>query len=72
MDDYPDKGRDGKDKGKDKNDKAKYDATMAAASKAMPGLNNTILRGEPQAGGSATGLTPTQEQNALGTLMGGR
>ena len=45
---------------------------MAALTKAAPGLNNTILRGDPQPGGSATGLTPTQEQNALGTLMGGR
>jgi phospholipid/cholesterol/gamma-HCH transport system substrate-binding protein len=79
QDDYPkgftDGDKDGKDYGGDKKksaDKVKADADMAALTKAAPGLNKTILRGDPQAGGSATGLTPTQEQNALGTLMGGR
>jgi phospholipid/cholesterol/gamma-HCH transport system substrate-binding protein len=38
----------------------------------MPGANNTLLKGQPAANGSATGLTPAQEQSALGTLMGGR
>ena len=38
----------------------------------IPGVNNTLLKGQPGASGSATGLTPTQEQSALGTLMGGR
>lgn len=75
MDDYGDRfdgGKGDKDKGKRDAEKAKADAKMSALGKAVPELNNTILRGDPQAGGSATGLTPTQEQNALGTLMGGR
>jgi phospholipid/cholesterol/gamma-HCH transport system substrate-binding protein len=38
----------------------------------IPGANNTLLKGQPAANGSATGLTPQQEQSALGTLMGGR
>ncbi|MCD2193748.1 MlaD family protein [Actinomycetospora endophytica] len=38
----------------------------------IPGANNTLLKGQPAPDGSATGLTPTQEQSALGTLMGGR
>jgi phospholipid/cholesterol/gamma-HCH transport system substrate-binding protein len=38
----------------------------------IPGANNTLLKGQPAANGSATGLTPAQEQSALGTLMGGR
>lgn len=38
----------------------------------IPGANNTLLKGQPSPSGSATGLTPQQEQSALGTLMGGR
>ncbi len=38
----------------------------------IPGADNTLLKGQPAANGSATGLTPAQEQSALGTLMGGR
>jgi phospholipid/cholesterol/gamma-HCH transport system substrate-binding protein len=40
--------------------------------KLVPGANNTLLKGQPSPSGSATGLTPAQEQSALGTLMGGR
>jgi phospholipid/cholesterol/gamma-HCH transport system substrate-binding protein len=40
--------------------------------KMIPGANNTLLKGQPAPSGSATGLTPAQEQSALGTLMGGR
>ena len=40
--------------------------------KLIPGANNTLLKGQPSPSGSATGLTPAQEQSALGTLMGGR
>lgn len=38
----------------------------------LPGAGDTVLKGQPAASGSATGLTPNQEQSALGTLMGGR
>lgn len=38
----------------------------------IPGAGNTLLQGQPSPSGSATGLTPAQEQSALGTLMGGR
>ncbi|NMO92269.1 MlaD family protein [Actinomycetospora sp. TBRC 11914] len=47
-------------------------ATGGVATSLIPGANNTLLKGQPAPGGSATGLTPTQEQSALGTLMGGR
>jgi phospholipid/cholesterol/gamma-HCH transport system substrate-binding protein len=44
----------------------------AGVGNVLPGAGNTLLQGQPTAFGSATGLTPTQEQSALGTLMGGR
>lgn len=67
QDDYGKNGRWG-DGENNKANKASTDALTTA----IPELNKTILRGDPQPGGSATGLTPAQEQNALGTLMGGR
>ena len=44
----------------------------AGLTNVIPGADNTLLKGQPAPSGSATGLTPKQEQSALGTLMGGR
>ena len=48
-------------------------ASNPAAGTANPAARNTVLpSSDPRPGGSATGLNLSQEQNALGTLMGGR
>lgn len=51
---------------------AKAVSAKASPLAQLPGAQNTVLPAQPANSTSATGLNPTQESNALGTLMGGR